>query len=108
MNTHICFPSRQSVNNKIGRLGGLSVLALVNEPTAAAIAFGLQKRVQDALIVVCDLGGGTFDVTAMNVSGGELQVLANVRGVEDCYACDVSAYCEAGCSACPPPHSPSP
>lgn len=59
-----------------GEMAGLNVLALINEPTAAAIAFGLQKRVHDALIVVCDLGGGTFDVTVMNVSEGELQVQA--------------------------------
>jgi molecular chaperone DnaK len=59
-----------------GEMAGLNVLALINEPTAGAIAFGLQKRVEDALIAVCDLGGGTFDVTVMDVSGGELQVRA--------------------------------
>jgi molecular chaperone DnaK len=59
-----------------GELAGLDVMALVNEPTAAAIAFGLQKRVQGATIVVYDLGGGTFDVTVMNVANNDLTVLA--------------------------------
>jgi molecular chaperone DnaK len=59
-----------------GEMAGLDVLALINEPTAAAIAFSLEKRIEDALVVICDLGGGTFDVTIMTVAGGELKVRA--------------------------------
>lgn len=57
-----------------GEMAGLDVLGLVNEPTAAAIAFGLQKRMNNATIAVMDLGGGTFDVTVMEVRNGDLTV----------------------------------
>lgn len=59
-----------------GQMADLDVLALINEPTAAAIAFGLQRPAQDGVIAVCDLGGGTFDVTVMNVLGSDMQVMA--------------------------------
>lgn len=59
-----------------GKIAGLDVLALVNEPTAAAIAFGLQRTITDSTIVVYDLGGGTFDVTVMHVDGSNLTVLS--------------------------------
>lgn len=59
-----------------GEIAGLEILALINEPTSAAIAFGLQRSLTDATIAVFDLGGGTFDITVMHIDGGDLTVLA--------------------------------
>jgi molecular chaperone DnaK len=59
-----------------GELAGLDVLALLSEPTAAALAFGYDKRPAGATGVVVDLGGGTFDVTVMEYDGNELTVRA--------------------------------
>jgi molecular chaperone DnaK len=59
-----------------GELAGLDVLALLSEPTAAALAFGYDKRPAGATGVVVDLGGGTFDVTVMEYDGDELTVRA--------------------------------
>src|SRR5207247_6602864 len=56
-----------------GRLAGLDVLRLLNEPTAAALAYGLDKR-QNGLFAVYDLGGGTFDVTILLLDNGVFQV----------------------------------
>ena len=60
-----------------GEMAGLEVVRIVNEPTAAAIAHGLDRPAEPGRILVFDLGGGTFDVTVMNVSAeGAMQVLA--------------------------------
>ncbi len=59
-----------------GELAGLDVLGLVSEPTAAAIAYGYEKRPTGTTGVVVDLGGGTFDVTVMEYDGAELTVRA--------------------------------
>lgn len=59
-----------------GELAGLDVLGLLSEPTAAAIAYGYEKRPAGTTGVVIDLGGGTFDVTVMDYDGGELTVRA--------------------------------
>ncbi|MBV2137116.1 MAG: Hsp70 family protein [Candidatus Thiodiazotropha sp. (ex Ctena orbiculata)] len=59
-----------------GEIAGLSVLKIINEPTAAALAYGLQKLENDETVLVYDLGGGTFDVTIMRVSGNSIDVLA--------------------------------
>jgi molecular chaperone DnaK len=59
-----------------GELAGLDVLALLSEPTAAALAFGYDKRPSGATGVVVDLGGGTFDVTVMEYDGNDLTVRA--------------------------------
>ncbi len=58
-----------------GYAAGLDVIGILNEPTAAALAFGLMRR-EDQTILVFDLGGGTFDVTVLQMSGGEARVLA--------------------------------
>jgi Fe-S protein assembly chaperone HscA len=58
-----------------GRLAGLDVLRLVNEPTAAALAYGLDKE-EEALVAVYDLGGGTFDVSILQLREGLSEVLA--------------------------------
>ena len=59
-----------------GRLAGLNVLQIINEPTAAALAYGLDKLDEDQTVFVFDLGGGTFDVTLMRIKGHRLEMIA--------------------------------
>jgi molecular chaperone DnaK len=59
-----------------GQLAGLNVLQIINEPTAAALAYGLDKLDQDQTVFVFDLGGGTFDVTIMRIEGQTIRMLA--------------------------------
>lgn len=59
-----------------GKRAGLEVLAIVDEPTAAALSFGVDKGAREETLLVYDLGGGTFDVTVMRLSAGKLEVLA--------------------------------
>ena len=59
-----------------GRIAGLNVLRIINEPTAAALAYGLDKIEQKQTILVYDLGGGIFDVTIMRLGGGGIEVVA--------------------------------
>lgn len=61
---------------RAGELAGLQVLKLINEPTAAAFAYGLNKQGEDARILVFDLGGGTFDATLVDLVGADIKVLA--------------------------------
>ncbi len=58
-----------------GRLAGLEIVRLVNEPTAASLAYGLQRNAEGK-IAVYDLGGGTFDISLLNIKGGVFEVLA--------------------------------
>jgi molecular chaperone DnaK len=58
-----------------GRIAGLNVLEIINEPTAAAISYGLQDD-KDQVVLVYDLGGGTFDVSIIEVKGGSVAVVA--------------------------------
>ena len=60
-----------------GEIAGLDVIDIINEPTAAAVAYGLSAAGRDGTILVYDLGGGTFDVTIMAVEGGDLRVLTS-------------------------------
>lgn len=59
-----------------GQLAGLNVLQIINEPTAAAVAYGLDKLEEDQTVFVFDLGGGTFDVTVMRIEGHRIDMLA--------------------------------
>jgi molecular chaperone DnaK len=59
-----------------GQLAGLNVLQIINEPTAAALAYGLDKLDEDQTVFVFDLGGGTFDVTIMRIAGHKLDMIA--------------------------------
>jgi len=59
-----------------GRAAGLDVLRIINEPTAAALAYGLQKAGADETVLIYDLGGGTFDVTVARITPAEVAVLA--------------------------------
>jgi molecular chaperone DnaK (HSP70) len=67
--------SQRQATKDAGRLAGLEVLRLVNEPTAASLAYGLDKESED-VIAVYDLGGGTFDVSILKLNAGVFQVLA--------------------------------
>jgi len=67
--------AQRQATRDAGRIAGLDVRRIVNEPTAAALAYGLD-RAQEALIAVYDFGGGTFDVSILRVSEGVFQVLA--------------------------------
>src|SRR4051812_36753428 len=59
-----------------GQLAGLNVLQIINEPTAAAVAYGLDKLHENQTVFVFDLGGGTFDVTIMRIEGNSITMLA--------------------------------
>ena len=59
-----------------GRLAGLNVLHIINEPTAAALGYGLDKLDEDQTVFVFDLGGGTFDVTLMRIRAHRIEMLA--------------------------------
>ncbi|MDR0857264.1 MAG: molecular chaperone DnaK [Mycoplasmataceae bacterium] len=66
---------RQATKNA-GKIAGLDVERIVNEPTAAALAYGLDKLDKEQKILVYDLGGGTFDVSLLDMAGGTFEVLA--------------------------------
>lgn len=67
--------SQRQATKDAGQIAGLEVLRIVNEPTAAALAYGLEKD-KDETILVYDLGGGTFDVSILELGDGTFQVLA--------------------------------
>ena len=66
---------RQATKNA-GKIAGLEVERIINEPTAAALAFGMDKEDQDQKIMIYDLGGGTFDVSILDIGDGVFEVLA--------------------------------
>ena len=66
---------RQSTK-EAGEIAGLNVLRIINEPTAAALAYGLNKGDQEQTILVFDLGGGTFDVSLLEIGDGVVEVKA--------------------------------
>jgi heat shock protein 5 len=66
---------RQSTKDA-GTIAGLNVLRIINEPTAAAIAYGLDKKDKERNILVFDLGGGTFDVSLLTIDGGVFEVVS--------------------------------
>jgi molecular chaperone DnaK len=67
--------SQRQATKDAGKIAGLEVLRIVNEPTAAALAYGLDKK-EGQTIVVYDLGGGTFDVSVLEIGGGVFEVKA--------------------------------
>lgn len=67
-------PQRSATINA-GKIAGLNVLRVINEPTAAAVSFGVEKQDEDQTVFVFDLGGGTFDVTIMQIGGNRIQML---------------------------------
>ncbi|MDP4625624.1 MAG: Hsp70 family protein, partial [Akkermansiaceae bacterium] len=67
---------QRAATKAAGELAGLEVVRIINEPTAAALAYGLDKLQDKARVAVYDLGGGTFDLTILEMEGGVFQVLA--------------------------------
>jgi len=68
--------SQRAATRDAGIIAGLSVLRIINEPTAAALAYGLNKKLKDTNIIVYDLGGGTFDVSLLTLDSGVFEVIA--------------------------------
>ncbi|NBC08064.1 MAG: molecular chaperone DnaK [Bacteroidetes bacterium] len=66
--------SQRQATKEAGEISGLKVSRIINEPTAAALAYGLDKRDQDATIAVYDLGGGTFDISILELGEGVFEV----------------------------------
>ena len=68
--------AQRTATKEAGEIAGLEVLRIINEPTAAALAYGLDKGTQDETVVVFDLGGGTFDVSVLEIGDGVFEVKA--------------------------------
>ena len=68
--------SQRQATKDAGKIAGLNVLRIINEPTAAALSYGLDKGKQSAKVMIYDLGGGTFDVSVLEISDGVFEVLA--------------------------------
>ena len=68
--------SQRQATKDAGKIAGLEVLRIINEPTAAALAYGMDKEDQDQKIMIYDLGGGTFDVSILDIGDGVFEVLS--------------------------------
>lgn len=68
--------AQRQATKDAGKIAGLNVLRIVNEPTAAALAYGLEKGEKEQTILVFDLGGGTFDVSLLEIGDGVVEVMA--------------------------------
>ena len=68
--------NQRQATKDAGTIAGLDVVRIINEPTAASLAFGLDKSKEDMKILVFDLGGGTLDVTIMEMGGGVFEVMS--------------------------------
>ncbi len=68
--------SQRQATKDAGKIAGLNVLRVINEPTAAALAYGLDKDKTSHKVIIYDLGGGTFDVSIMDIGDGVFEVLA--------------------------------
>jgi molecular chaperone DnaK len=66
--------AQRTATKEAGQIAGLEVLRIINEPTAAALAYGLEKATDDETILVFDLGGGTFDVSVLEIGDGVFEV----------------------------------
>ena len=66
--------AQRTATKEAGQIAGLEVLRIINEPTAAALAYGLDKEAQDETVLVFDLGGGTFDVSVLEIGDGVFEV----------------------------------
>ncbi|KAL5000405.1 heat shock protein 70 family [Aspergillus recurvatus] len=73
--------AQRQATKDAGTIAGLNVLRVVNEPTAAAIAYGLDKGSEERQVIVYDLGGGTFDVSLLSIDDGVFEVLATAGDV---------------------------
>lgn len=68
--------SQRQATKDAGQIAGLNVLRIINEPTAAAIAYGLDKKSEEKMVLIFDLGGGTFDVSLLCIDDGIFEVKA--------------------------------
>ncbi|MGI6676058.1 MAG: molecular chaperone DnaK [Bacilli bacterium] len=68
--------SQRQATKDAGRIAGLNVLRIINEPTAAALAYGIDKTDKEMTVLVYDLGGGTFDVSILNLADGTFEVVS--------------------------------
>ena len=68
--------SQRQATKDAGRIAGLEVRRIINEPTAAALAYGLEKNEEDKIIAIYDLGGGTFDISILELAKGIFEVRA--------------------------------
>ena len=68
--------SQRQATKDAGKIAGLEVLRIINEPTAAALAYGVDKDSTEQKVMVYDLGGGTFDVSILDIGDGVFEVLA--------------------------------
>ena len=79
--------AQRQATKDAGKIAGLNVLRIINEPTAAALAYGLDKDKENSKVMIYDLGGGTFDVSILEISDGVFEVLAtngnNMLGGDD-------------------------
>ncbi|MCX6525669.1 MAG: molecular chaperone DnaK [Actinobacteria bacterium] len=66
--------AQRTATKEAGQIAGLEVLRIINEPTAAALAYGMEKEDEDQTILVFDLGGGTFDVSVLEIGDGVFEV----------------------------------
>jgi molecular chaperone DnaK len=66
--------AQRQATKEAGEIAGLNIRRIINEPTAAALAYGLDKKNEDSIIAVFDLGGGTFDVSILELGGGVFEV----------------------------------
>ena len=70
--------AQRQATKDAGTIAGLNVMRIINEPTAAAIAYGLNKKEGEKNILVFDLGGGTFDVSLLTIDNGVFEVRLHV------------------------------
>ena len=79
--------SQRQATKDAGKIAGLNVLRIINEPTAAALSYGLDKEGKTQKVIIYDLGGGTFDVSIMEIGDGVFEVMAtsgnNMLGGDD-------------------------
>ena len=68
--------SQRQATKDAGKIAGLDVLRIINEPTAAALAYGIDKGANDKKVLIYDLGGGTFDVSILDIGDGVFEVLS--------------------------------
>ena len=88
--------AQRTATRDAGRIAGLDVLRIINEPTAASLAYGLDKR-HAGLIAVYDFGGGTFDISILRVEDGVFQVLAT-NGDTHLGGDDIDALLDRACA----------
>ena len=90
--------SQRQATKDAGKIAGLEVMRIINEPTAAALAYGIDKMDKEQTVLVFDLGGGTFDVSILSLADGTFEVLAtagdNVLGGDDFDKCIMDWLCQ--------------